>query len=93
MKIKRKKLIKLIKNFLLEDSQKIDIKYIDKVDEDTGIKHDNTGIKYTVEDNIKLEDDKSKGKIVMYRYDMDKPNEEIYEEVPYEEFVKEYSLV
>ena len=87
MKIKKKDLLKVCKLFLFEKKQKVSKEYIKNIDKQTAIRHDETGIEYTVEDNDGEEI------LTVYRHDKDEPDDKVYDQVDHDLFAKDYSLV
>ena len=89
MKIKKKDLIEVCKSFLFEKSQNISKEYIDNIDKETAVRHKETGIEYTVDDN----DPEEEGNITIYRHDIEEPETKIYDQVNHDQFSKDYKLV
>jgi hypothetical protein len=92
MFLRKKDLIVLIENFLFEKDQKVDKKFLKNIVKASNIKHNKTGIEYTVLDNIKNENE-NEYYFKVYRHDLDNPREKIYEKISYKDFEKEYSMV
>ena len=90
MFLKKKDLLILIENFLFEKDQKINEKFLENIEKKSTVKHNKTGIEYTVLENINNEDEKY---FKIYRYDLDNPKQKVYDKVSYKNFVKEYSMV
>lgn len=90
MKVKKKNLKKIIEYFLFEKKQKIDKKFLNSIVAGTSVTHNETGIEYTVGKNIK---DNNSDDVVIYRRDVNNPEEKIIDKVSYKKFIDEYSLV
>lgn len=90
MKLKKTHLKKIIENFLFEKKQKIDKEFLENIVSTTGVKHNKTGIEYTIEKDITPD---NKEDIFLYRYDIDNPDIKIKDTVSYKEFLEEFSLV
>lgn len=88
IKITKTGLRNFIKNFLFEDNQKIDKKFIVNITKESGIRHKKTGIEYTVSENNKDEE-----YIKCYRQDIDNPKQKVYDIISYDTISKEYNMV